>query len=65
MNKFWYCYVYGDSAPRVRHPSLEDAMTEAKRITESQGKQVEILCCVGISKVKSEITPLYDQVQSV
>ena len=65
MNKFWYCYVYGGSAPRVRHTSLEEAMAEAKRITESQGKQVEILCCVGVTMVKSEIVPLYDKVQSV
>lgn len=65
MNKFWYCYVYGGSAPRVRHTSLEEAMAEAKHITESQGAQVEILCCVGISRVKSEITPLYEKVQSV
>lgn len=53
--KYWYCYVYGDRAPRMRHKTVDDAIKEAIRITESQGKQVEILECVAISKVSAAI----------
>lgn len=53
--KYWYCYVYGDKAPRMRHKTVDDAIQEAIRITESQGKQVEILECVAISKVSAAI----------
>jgi hypothetical protein len=47
---FYMCYVEGASGPTVKHLSLEDASSEAERLTELTGKPTYLLhavaCCI-------------------
>ena len=57
MKPYYYVYEYGNKAPRVRHATLEQAETEAKRLAEiSPGTSFEILMAVGITRVTTPQT---------
>lgn len=47
---FYMCYVEGASGPTVKHLSLEDARSEAERLTKLTGKHTYLLqavaCCI-------------------
>ena len=52
---YYYCYVYGNGMPRVRHPSYELAEAEAKRLTSAEGKIVEICKVIAMTEVAPRI----------
>lgn len=57
MKPYYYVYDYGNKAPRVRHPTIEQAETEAKRLAvASPGSSFEILMAVGLTQVPTPTT---------
>lgn len=55
IKPYYYCYVYGKTAPKVRHPDYESAEKEAKRLTEAHGDRVEILKVVAATVVDARV----------
>lgn len=55
IKPYYYCYVYGKTAPKVRHPDYESAEKEAKRLTETHGERVEILKVVATTVVDARV----------
>ena len=57
MKPYYYVYEYGNKAPRVRHATLKQAETEAKRLAgTSPGTTFEVLMAVGITRVTTPQT---------
>jgi len=58
MKPYYYVYEYGNKAPRVRHATLEQAETEAKRLAviTPATRQVEILMAIGVALVTTPKT---------
>jgi hypothetical protein len=57
MKPYYYVYEYGNKAPRVRHATLEQADTEARRLAGiSPGTTFEVLMAVGITRVTTPQT---------
>ena len=57
MKPYYYVYHYGDKAPRIRHATILQAETEAKRLALlSPGVTLEILMAVGITKIPTPQT---------
>ena len=43
-NAFFMVFVESGNTPAFKHPTLEDAEREAKRLAESTGKKAYVLC---------------------
>lgn len=57
MKPYYYVYEYGNKAPKVRHATLQQAETEAKRLVLlSPGVTFEILMAVGMTKLTTPQT---------
>lgn len=55
--KFWMVWVAGKSTPKRMHPTLESAITEAKRLRmETTGREVYVLAPVHIIPGRKLIT---------
>lgn len=51
MKPYYYVYKYGNAGPRVRHATLDQAESEAMRLSEEHpGATFEILMAVGLTK---------------
>lgn len=58
---YYYCYIPGRAAPRKKHQTIKEARTEAIRLAEQEGANVEILQCIAITKMKAELYILEDE----
>jgi hypothetical protein len=57
MKPYYYVYRYSNSAPRVRHATLEAAHAEAMRLCEQHpSESFEILKCVGFARTTKAAT---------
>jgi hypothetical protein len=57
MKPYYYVYRYNNSAPRVRHATLEAAHAEAMRLCEQHpSESFEILKCVGFARTTKAAT---------
>jgi ABC-type nitrate/sulfonate/bicarbonate transport system substrate-binding protein len=57
MKPYYYVYRYDNSAPRVRHATLEAAHAEAMRLCEQHpSESFEILKCVGFARTTKAAT---------
>lgn len=52
---YYYCYVYGNGMPKVRHPSYELAEAEAKRLTSAEGERVEICKVIALTEIAPKV----------
>ena len=46
MNTFYMVYVQDGNAPTYKHPTLESAEQEAKRLTQLLNKPAYVLCSI-------------------
>jgi hypothetical protein len=52
MKPYYYVYRHGNQAPIVRHPTLDDASEESRRLAKLHpGVSFEILACLGITSI--------------
>jgi hypothetical protein len=57
MKPYYYVYRWNNSAPRVRHATLESAQAEAMRLAEQHPTgYFEILKCVGFARTTKAAT---------
>ena len=49
--KFWMVYCEGGSSPKQKHETINDAIEEARRITQKEGKAAYVLGCVGYCEI--------------
>ncbi len=56
QSRGWMCYVVGGGAPRVVHPTLTEATTEAERLARLvPGQEVKLLAILGTCKTTSPV----------
>lgn len=49
MKIYYYVYLHGNKAPRVRHTTIKQAELEAMRLAQSSpGSAFEILAAIGV-----------------
>lgn len=58
-NGEYLCHVPGRSEPKVTHPTLQEALTEAKRLIKMQGRAVRIYRTVANVKPVTEVSVEY------
>jgi hypothetical protein len=57
MKIYYYVYLHGNKAPRVRHATLEQAELEAMRLAQaSPGSAFEILAAIGVVRCTTPLT---------
>ena len=58
-NGEYLCHVPGRGEPKVTHPTIQEAITEAKRLVKVQGRAVRIYCTVVYVKPIKEVLVEY------
>ncbi len=57
MKPYYYIFRVGGSHPRIKHDTLESAITESERLAaQHPGDSFEILLCLGVTRTTTPQT---------
>ena len=58
-SRTWMCWIPHRGAPNKRHPSHDEAVKEAKRLSAREHCDVFILCVSGVVSWPKNVAPIY------